>query len=41
MPKTAIYSNRVHRSELPFAQATLAGGFMYFKATERTFADVI
>ncbi len=29
MPKTAIYSNRVHRSELPFAQATLAGGFMF------------
>ena len=29
MPKRAVSSNRVHRSSLPFAQATVAGGFMF------------
>lgn len=29
MPKRAIRSNRAFRSELPFAQATVAGGFMF------------
>jgi 2-iminobutanoate/2-iminopropanoate deaminase len=29
MPKTAVYSDRVYKSRLPFAQATLAGGFMF------------
>jgi enamine deaminase RidA (YjgF/YER057c/UK114 family) len=29
MPKTAVHSDRIYRSELPFAQATVAGGFMF------------
>ena len=29
MPKRAIYSDRVHKGSLPFAQATVAGGFMF------------
>jgi enamine deaminase RidA (YjgF/YER057c/UK114 family) len=29
MPKRAITSDRVYKSELPFAQATVAGGFMF------------
>ena len=29
MPKTAVYSDRVYKSRLPFAQATLAGSFMF------------
>jgi 2-iminobutanoate/2-iminopropanoate deaminase len=29
MPKRAVSSNRVYKSSLPFAQATLAGGFMF------------
>jgi 2-iminobutanoate/2-iminopropanoate deaminase len=29
MPKRAIFSNRVYKSSLPFAQATVAGGFMF------------
>jgi 2-iminobutanoate/2-iminopropanoate deaminase len=29
MPKRAISSNRVYKSSLPFAQATVAGGFMF------------
>lgn len=29
MPKRAVSSNRVYRSSLPFAQATIAGGFMF------------
>lgn len=29
MPKRAISSNRVFKSPLPFAQATIAGGFMF------------
>ena len=29
MPKRAIYSDRVFKGSLPFAQATVAGGFMF------------
>jgi 2-iminobutanoate/2-iminopropanoate deaminase len=29
MPKRAISSNRIYKSSLPFAQATVAGGFMF------------
>src|SRR5262249_10944063 len=29
MPKRAVSSDRVHKSSLPFAQATIAGGFMF------------
>jgi 2-iminobutanoate/2-iminopropanoate deaminase len=29
MPKRAVSSHRVYKSELPFAQATIAGGFMF------------
>ena len=29
MPKRAVSSNRVYKSSLPFAQATIAGGFMF------------
>jgi enamine deaminase RidA (YjgF/YER057c/UK114 family) len=29
MSKRIIRSDRVHKSELPFAQATVAGGFMF------------
>jgi 2-iminobutanoate/2-iminopropanoate deaminase len=29
MPKRAISSTRVYKSSLPFAQATVAGGFMF------------
>ena len=29
MPKRAVYSNRVFKGSLPFAQATIAGGFMF------------
>jgi enamine deaminase RidA (YjgF/YER057c/UK114 family) len=29
MPKRIVSSPRVHRSELPYAQATVAGGFMF------------
>jgi 2-iminobutanoate/2-iminopropanoate deaminase len=29
LPKRCITSPRVHRSALPFAQATVAGGFMF------------
>jgi 2-iminobutanoate/2-iminopropanoate deaminase len=29
MPKRAISSDRVYKSSLPFAQATVAGGFMF------------
>jgi enamine deaminase RidA (YjgF/YER057c/UK114 family) len=29
MPKRAVSSNRVYKSSLPFAQATVAGGFMF------------
>ncbi len=29
MPKRAVYSDRIFRSKLPFAQATIAGGFMF------------
>jgi enamine deaminase RidA (YjgF/YER057c/UK114 family) len=29
MPKRIVRSDRVHKSELPFAQATIAGGFMF------------
>ena len=29
MPKRAVSSDRVYKSELPFAQATIAGGFMF------------
>ena len=29
MPKRAIYSDKVFKGSLPFAQATIAGGFMF------------
>jgi hypothetical protein len=29
MPKRAIYSDKVFKGSLPFAQAILAGGFMF------------
>ena len=29
MPKRAIYSDKVFKGSLPFAQATVAGGFMF------------
>jgi 2-iminobutanoate/2-iminopropanoate deaminase len=29
VPKRAIHSDRIYKSELPFAQATAAGGFMF------------
>ena len=29
MPKRAVSSDRVYKNELPFAQATVAGGFMF------------
>jgi 2-iminobutanoate/2-iminopropanoate deaminase len=29
MPKRAVSSDRVYKSSLPFAQATVAGGFMF------------
>jgi 2-iminobutanoate/2-iminopropanoate deaminase len=29
MPKRAVMSDRAYRSSLPFAQATVAGGFMF------------
>jgi 2-iminobutanoate/2-iminopropanoate deaminase len=29
MPKRAVSSTRVYKSSLPFAQATVAGGFMF------------
>lgn len=29
MPKRTVSSDRVYRSSLPFAQATIAGGFMF------------
>ena len=29
MPKRAVSSDRVYKSELPFAQATIAGGFIF------------
>jgi len=29
MPKRAVSSDRVYQSSLPFAQATIAGGFMF------------
>jgi 2-iminobutanoate/2-iminopropanoate deaminase len=29
MPKRAVSSDRVYKNELPFAQATIAGGFMF------------
>jgi 2-iminobutanoate/2-iminopropanoate deaminase len=29
MPKRAVSSNRVFKGSLPFAQATIAGGFMF------------
>jgi len=29
MPKRAVSSDRVYKSSLPFAQATIAGGFMF------------
>jgi len=29
MPKRSVTSPRIHRSALPFAQATVAGGFMF------------
>jgi 2-iminobutanoate/2-iminopropanoate deaminase len=29
VPKRAVSSNRVYKSSLPFAQATVAGGFMF------------
>jgi enamine deaminase RidA (YjgF/YER057c/UK114 family) len=35
MPKRAIASDLVHRSSLPFAQATLAGGFLFACCTGR------
>ncbi len=36
MPKKAIYSSRVFKPSLPFAQATLAGGFLFVCSTGRT-----
>jgi len=35
MPKRAISSNRVFKPSLPFAQATLAGGFLFVCCTGR------
>lgn len=35
MPKRAIASNRVFKPSLPFAQATLAGGFLFACSTGR------
>lgn len=35
MPKRAILSNRVFKPALPFAQATLAGGFLFACSTGR------
>ena len=35
MPKRAVSSDRVYRPSLPFAQATLAGGFMFVCSTGR------
>ena len=29
MPKRIITSDRIHKGRLPFAQATVAGGFMF------------
>jgi 2-iminobutanoate/2-iminopropanoate deaminase len=29
MPKRAVYSDKIFKSSLPFAQATIAGGFMF------------
>jgi 2-iminobutanoate/2-iminopropanoate deaminase len=29
MPKRAVSSDRVYKSSLPFAQATIAGGFIF------------
>lgn len=33
MPKRIVSSDRVYRSRLPFAQATVAGGFMFVCCT--------
>ncbi|MES2712337.1 MAG: RidA family protein [Pseudomonadota bacterium] len=35
MPKRAIYSDKVQKPSLPFAQATLAGGFLFACSTGR------
>ena len=35
MPKRAISSDRVYQPSLPFAQATLAGGFLFACSTGR------
>lgn len=35
MPKRAISSDKVFRPSLPFAQATIAGGFMFVCSTGR------
>jgi 2-iminobutanoate/2-iminopropanoate deaminase len=35
MPKTAISSDKVFKGSLPFAQATLAGGFLFVCCTGR------
>lgn len=38
MPKKAISSGRVFKPSLPFAQATLAGGFLFVCSTGRDLA---
>ena len=38
MPKRAIASNRVYKPSLPFAQATLAGDFLFACSTGRNLA---
>ncbi len=35
MPKRAVYSDRVFKGSLPFAQATIAGGFMFVACVGR------
>ena len=35
MPKRIITSDRIHKGRLPFAQATVAGGFMFVCFTGR------
>jgi len=35
MPKRAVFSDKVYRPSLPFAQATMAGGFMFVCSTGR------
>lgn len=35
MPKRAVYSDKVYKPSLPFAQATIAGDFMFVCSTGR------